>query len=88
MPHRVVLYSKEGCCLCDRARQDLLRLGDEFPFQLEEVDITGDAALYQRYKNAIPVIVINDHSTLALRIDEARLRRAFERENSKQKAES
>jgi hypothetical protein len=41
----VVLYAREGCCLCDDARVILDRVRRERPFALEERDIDSDDAL-------------------------------------------
>jgi glutaredoxin len=55
---RVVLYTAEGCHLCERARATLAELSDELGFELEEVDITGEPALEERYREWIPVVEI------------------------------
>jgi len=52
----VTLYTKEGCGLCEEARQELTRLQAAYPHQLTEVDITSDPALFARYRYVIPVI--------------------------------
>ena len=74
MKHSVVLYGKPGCHLCDIARQLLLGLEREFDLTIEEVDITRDDALLARYRDKIPVVVIDDRSTLAAPIRTAELR--------------
>ncbi len=79
MRHQVTLYSKAGCCLCDDAKALLDRLGRQYLFDLHEVDITTDPALFARYRELIPVVVVDDMVTVASRVDEARLRRAFRR---------
>ena len=57
-PH-VVLYSAAGCHLCERARETLAALHEEFAFHLEEVDITGDAELEERYREFLPVVELD-----------------------------
>jgi hypothetical protein len=42
---RVTLYHSPGCHLCDDAREVLAAVGAERPFELEEIDITGDDRL-------------------------------------------
>ena len=75
---RVVLYSREGCCLCDDARAILERVRHERPFALEERDIDSDDAMLRAYLERIPVVTIDgveafelflDESELALRLD-------------------
>lgn len=59
LPAAVVLYTAEGCHLCERARATLAELRDELGFELEEVDITGEPALEKRYREWIPVVEID-----------------------------
>lgn len=54
----VVLYTKEGCGLCDKMKQEMRRAGVEELYTLEEVDIEKDAELFSRYRYEIPVLFI------------------------------
>jgi glutaredoxin len=54
-----VLYGAAGCHLCERARETIVAARDELPFELEEVDITGDAELEARYRELLPVVEID-----------------------------
>lgn len=76
-PFHVVLYSRPGCCLCDRAAELLETLNQEFPHQLHTVNIDEDPILRQKWRCHIPVILIDRSHRLALRITEERVRRAF-----------
>lgn len=75
--HSVTLYSKEGCHLCEEAKEALLSLGDDFEVVLEEVDITTDPVLFEQYKYNIPVMLVDQKVKLELRIDAYKLRRAL-----------
>jgi len=55
----VVLYSAEGCHLCERAKTQLGELGDELAFELVEIAIDGDSELEERYSELIPVVEID-----------------------------
>jgi glutaredoxin len=57
---RVRLYSARGCHLCESARAVLQRVREEVPFELEEQDITGDPELERRYREHIPVVLVDD----------------------------
>lgn len=57
--HSVVLYTKEGCCLCERAREVIKRLQPDFDLAVQEIDITAKPSLFERYRYKIPVIVID-----------------------------
>ncbi len=78
MAHKVVLYTKEGCCLCDRAKQLLGRLTEEYSLEIEEVDIAHEAALMEQYGRIIPVVVIDGRLRFESKIAEHYLRRALE----------
>ena len=55
---RVVLYKAAGCHLCERAEQQLEELRPELGFELEQIEIDGDAELEARYRELIPVVEI------------------------------
>jgi len=71
----VVLYSREGCCLCDEARELLERARERHEFELVERDIEGDERLLRAYLERIPVIAIDGAEAFELVIDEAELDR-------------
>ncbi|MBV8430985.1 MAG: glutaredoxin family protein [Solirubrobacterales bacterium] len=77
MMRQVVLYTREGCCLCDEARQVLIRVRDERRdrFVLSERDIEADDALFRAYLERIPVVTIDGAEAFELFVDEAELRR-------------
>ena len=75
---RVVLYSREGCCLCDDARAILERARSERPFALEERDIDSDDALLQAYLERIPVVTIDGVEAFELFVDESELERRLD----------
>jgi len=56
---QVRLYTKAGCHLCDRAREQLSEALKGYDHLVEEVDIDSDAELARRYGDRVPVIVIN-----------------------------
>ena len=75
--HTVRLYGKPGCHLCEDARSVLDRLQQRYRFEIEEVDITKDPALFRRYDILIPVIVIDGVREMEAPISERNLRRAL-----------
>jgi len=56
---RVELYFAQECHLCESARRVLERVRADVPFELEEIDITGDPELERRYRERIPVVLID-----------------------------
>jgi hypothetical protein len=70
----VVLYGREGCCLCDDARVVLERVRETHPFDLHERDIEQDDALLKAYLERIPVVTIDGVEAFELFVDEIELR--------------
>lgn len=73
----ITLYEKPGCCLCDDARALLEELAGNVEFELREIDIRDDPALFQRYRYRIPVIAIDGSEVLEGRIDATDLAHAL-----------
>jgi hypothetical protein len=71
----VVLYGRQGCCLCDEARELLLRVRERRPFVLHERDIDGDEALLRAYLERIPVVTIDGEEAFEFFVDESELLR-------------
>ncbi|MDQ6819321.1 MAG: glutaredoxin family protein [Actinomycetota bacterium] len=71
----VVLYGRDGCCLCDDAREVLERARRRRDFELSERDIEQDEALHREYLERIPVVTIDGVEAFELFIDEAELER-------------
>ena len=69
---QVVLYTRDGCHLCDDAAALLARYG--LPF--ESVD---DPQLKARYNECVPVVVIDGKERFRGRVDERLLRRLLVR---------
>ncbi len=53
------------------------RAGRDYPLTIEEVDITTDPALYERYRYVIPVVAIDGVEALVSKVSEVWLRRAL-----------
>ncbi|MBI5649682.1 MAG: glutaredoxin family protein [Chloroflexi bacterium] len=77
MPHRVIFYTKPGCHLCEIADQQLRDLAREFQIAIDAQDITRDDALFKKYFDKIPVLIIDDHITLAAPIQIEDIRAAL-----------
>ena len=67
--HRVVLYTRPGCHLCDVARETVLSLRERLPFTFEEIDIEADDELELEYGIRIPVVEIDGDEAFEVTID-------------------
>jgi glutaredoxin len=74
---RLILYTKPDCELCHEAKATLLALSGELTFELVEIDITTDAALYDAFHEEIPVGFLDGRKLFKYRVDPARLRRQW-----------
>jgi glutaredoxin len=74
---RVTLLSKPGCHLCDDARAVVERVTEELGVGWTELDITEDAELYARYRDQIPVTLVDGAQHDFWRVSESRLRAAL-----------
>jgi hypothetical protein len=73
----VVLYGREGCCLCDDAREVLLGVRGRHPEALSilELDIDEDERLLRAYLERIPVITIDGEEAFELVVNPDELER-------------
>jgi glutaredoxin len=67
----VILYTRQGCHLCDEAASVLARHDLAF----EPIDVDQDPALRERYNECVPVVVIDGKERFRGRVDELLLRR-------------
>jgi glutaredoxin len=70
----VTLYGKPGCCLCDEARVEIERMRSELGFELEEVDVSVDPRLHNRYGERIPVVAVDGEEACELGFDAGAVR--------------
>jgi glutaredoxin len=73
--HRVVLYSRPGCHLCDVARETIVAQRERLGFDFEEVDIEADEELELEYGIRIPVVEVDGEEAFEITVDAARLAR-------------
>jgi len=72
---RVTIYSKDECCLCDKAKAIVEKVARDYPLEIEMFDITGDREIFEKYKYLIPVIAINGEVKFISKVSELWLRR-------------
>ncbi|MFL5737436.1 MAG: glutaredoxin family protein [Actinomycetota bacterium] len=66
---RVVLYTRDGCGLCETAKQVLIAERARTPFELEEIDVEGDDALEMQYGIRVPVVLLDGEEVFELVVD-------------------
>ncbi|WP_422070705.1 glutaredoxin family protein [Streptomyces hoynatensis] len=73
----VTLIGRPGCHLCEAAREVVAGVCAETGAAWEEKDITEDAELHRRYREQIPVVLVDGRQHDFWRVDPERLRRAL-----------
>ena len=69
MPTEIHVYGKPGCSLCDEALEALEDIGALFRFEVVRHNILEDAALFEKYRYLVPVVVIDGIERLRLKFD-------------------
>ena len=72
----VTVFHSGSCHLCERALAQVRQLQDELGYTLREVDITGDEALENAYREWIPVVEINGRRRFTYFVQPDAFRRA------------
>ena len=74
---RITFYTRPGCHLCDDARVVVERVCADLGESFEEVDITTDDDLADRFGEDVPVTFVDGKQHDFWRVDENRLRAAL-----------
>jgi glutaredoxin len=56
---KLTLYTRSRCPLCDKAKTDILDIGNEVDFEFEEIDIETSDKLTEEFGLMIPVIYLD-----------------------------
>ena len=74
---RLTIYSKSGCHLCDEMKSLVHRViaeqSSDRAIALDEIDISSDSALLDRYGLEIPVLLIDGKKMAKYRVSEEEL---------------
>jgi hypothetical protein len=73
------MFSRTTCGLCDQAREVVLAVRAETPFEYEEVFIDGRDELERAYGLRVPVLLVDGEEAFELEVDPAQLRASLRR---------
>ena len=76
---RLLLYSRPGCHLCDDMKAVVEPVARQLGWAIDEVDISGDAALEAQFGSEIPVLLVNGRKAFKYRVSGGELRRRLRR---------
>ena len=76
--HRITVMSKPGCHLCEVALEVIQKVvGQHVPALIEEVDITQDSELLEKYHDQIPVVLVDGKERFQYTVDPEQLAKLF-----------
>lgn len=75
----VVVYSREGCHLCEAAETAVRQVCETTGHTWARVDIESDAALVERFSDQVPVTFVRGKQHDFWRVDPRRLQAALGR---------
>lgn len=74
----MVVYSRQDCCLCDEALEQIEAARSSASFSLEVVDVDQDPELAERYGHEVPVVEIDGRKAFKYRLTTRDLLRRLE----------
>ena len=81
---QVTIYSRQGCHLCDDAKNVLESLREELNFEIEVINIDENAELIKLYSDQVPVIHIDGIHHDFYKVDPTRFRSSLEKHRQHQ----
>jgi hypothetical protein len=76
-PHRVVLVGRDGCHLCEQAREVVASVCQALDVGWTQVSLDDHPDLPARYAEMIPVVLVDGVEHAYWRVDPAALRRVL-----------
>ena len=68
MSHRLTLYSRKECCLCDDMKAVIYQVGAKVAVQLAEIDVDTSTELQEKYGSEVPVLFIDGRKAFKYRV--------------------
>jgi glutaredoxin len=81
MKAKVVIFSRQNCHLCHEAEKIVREVLSEISFDLEVINIDGNAELESLYGEEVPVTLINGAKHDYFRVDKKRFSEAILRQH-------
>jgi len=80
MPIEIVIeiLTKKDCSLCDKIKEITNKVLPDYPARLIITDIESDPILYEKFKERIPILKINNIESFVYKAHETSLRRKLD----------
>ncbi|WP_176757516.1 glutaredoxin family protein [Salimicrobium halophilum] len=72
--NEILLYTKQGCPLCEEAKIWIELLKDDYILEFREIDIQSDETLHDKYALEIPVVSVNGEELMFPQLSEVEIR--------------
>jgi glutaredoxin len=81
MKAKVVIFSRQNCHLCHEAEKIVREVLSEISFELEVINVDGNAELESLYGEEVPVTMINGAKHDYFKVDKKRFSEAVLRQH-------
>ncbi len=75
----IEIMTKKDCSLCDDAKEIIEQVIADFPAEIKMTDIESDPELFERYKEKIPVVLINGEESFVYKVHPTTLRKKLDK---------
>jgi glutaredoxin len=75
----IILYTRQGCHLCESAGEVLRKAQERYGFTLTTVDVDSDAALVKCYGDQVPVVIVDGQVRFHGRVNPVLLERLLKK---------
>lgn len=79
MNHKLTLYSRQDCCLCDEMKAIIREVALTIPLELEEIDVDASAELREKFSDEVPVLFIDGRKAFKYRVTKSALARLLKK---------
>jgi hypothetical protein len=80
-PIRIDFYTRNGCCLCDEALEQIASAGRRYLIDLKLVDVDQSPELREEHGACVPVVAVNGRVRFRGRVNRVLLERLLRAES-------
>lgn len=79
MDHKLTLYSRQECCLCDEMKAIIREVALTIPLDLEVIDVDGSAELREEFGHEVPVLFVDGRKAFKYHVTKNDLEKQLKR---------
>jgi glutaredoxin len=77
MHHKLILYSRQDCCLCDEMKAIIREVALTIPLEIEVIDVDESAELREKLGAEVPVLFIDGRKAFKYRVTKEEIKKAI-----------